>query len=231
MERKLPVWETLSEAFSQVNENYNSFIKALWIPFVVLIVVHFAFYLMVSNPESMWMLVNDLITLIIFAWMLNVTCRLAITQQAGDKLWTNRETWSAVWLVALSFVITILSLIPAGILFFILSFVSPFLAYLVGGITFVLLHFYLFARFVLIFPALAMGDSSTFKEAWKMSEGNGWRLVLLFALVPFTYAIVAMILGVLMPERLLFLILTVIGVLFALVGVIAVSLAYKKLKA
>ncbi len=43
---------------------------------------------------------------------------------------------------------------------------------------------YLFSRFSLIFPAIAIDKHYDFHHAWDMSKGNGWRLFFLISVVP-----------------------------------------------
>lgn len=44
--------------------------------------------------------------------------------------------------------------------------------------------FYLFGRFSLVFPAVAINGAGDIKWAWKISQGNGWRLAVLTGLIP-----------------------------------------------
>lgn len=46
---------------------------------------------------------------------------------------------------------------------------------------------YIFSRLSLVLPATAIDERNfTISSAWKISSGNGWRLTLLVALLPFT---------------------------------------------
>lgn len=230
MDRTIPVWQTLSDAFSFVHQKITLFLSALLIPSLILVAVQLIFLFLVSDPQSPIHFVFDLVSLMVFAWMMNVCCRIAITESAGKLAWTSCETWTALWLVGLSFVVSVLAALPALALFAALSFITPMVGMIAGLICFSILHFYLFARFILVFPATAMGDKASFREAWEMSKGNGWRLVVLFGLVPFIYCLVAMVLGILLPVRLFIALLSIVGIFFALVGVVAVALSYKRLK-
>ncbi len=230
MSIKLPIWETLGQSFSFVRHHMPLFLRALAVPVFLLIVISLLFLgeLTGSMPPVLW--IRDLVTVVIFSWMMNVCCRIVITETAGDNGWTTRENWTFVWLLCLSFVITVMSAFPALILYIVLVNVDPIVATILAVIAFLLLHLYLFARFVLVFPATAMGDPMSFREAWEISAGNGWRLVILFALIPLLYMLVAMGLIALLPIQLFAVVLSIIGIFFMLVGVVAVSLAYKTLK-
>lgn len=232
MEKRIPVWKTLSDAFIFVADHLGMLFNALIIPLILFVAIEFGFlFLAVSSTEpSPALFLKGLAEILIYAWMINVSCRVVITQTRGSSRWTAAETWTAIWLLCLTFVITLLSGAVAFAIFAVLSFISAPLGMIAAGITFMILHVYLFARFILVFPATAMGDKASFREAWEMSAGNGWRLVFLFFLVPFLYFLVGGILHLLLPIPLFLAILAIIGIFFILVGVVAVSLAYKYLK-
>lgn len=228
MHVSIPVWQTLSDAFVFVAHHLEMLFNALIIPLLLAVAVE-AGFLFVSDLESPLFILKAIIDVLIYAWMINVSCRVVITEQAGPARWTSAETWTAVWLLCLTLVISLLSAAGALAVIGVLFWAPELLRMGAAGVTFALLHVYLFARFLLIFPATAMGDKSSFREAWELSSGNGWRLVLLFFLVPFLYAMLAMILGSLLPVRIFQSVLVLVSIFFCLVGVVAVALAYKKL--
>jgi hypothetical protein len=230
MNRSLPVWQTLSDAFEFVYHRFGLFVQALILPLICLALVQGLSLFFPLRLQPFAGLLVYLANLMIFAWMMNVCCRLAITQVAGPGRWTSAETWTALWLFALTFVLTLLAAIPAFGAYLFISAFNSILGLPAAVLTFLILHLYLFSRFVLVFPATAMGDKASFREAWELSEGNGWRLVLLFALVPFLYGLVALILFTLLPVPLFMVLLLTLWLLFALVGVVAVAMAYKQLK-
>jgi hypothetical protein len=43
---------------------------------------------------------------------------------------------------------------------------------------------YVFARFALVFPATAIGEKTSFGEAWQSTRGNGWRMLVVVGAVP-----------------------------------------------
>jgi hypothetical protein len=229
MNTTIPVWQTLSDAFSFVCDSLGLFMKALIIPVVILIAIQALGLLAIDPYSSVHWLVN-FVSLLIFAWMMNICCRLVITGLPGKTAWTASETWSAVWLISLNFIIGLLAALPAFAVFTVMLMLAPLFALPLAAIVFLILDVYLFARFILVFPATAMGDKASFREAWEMSEGNGWRLVILFALIPFLYSLVAFFLGILLPVQIFFAFLLIIGVFFSLLGIVAVAMAYKKLR-
>lgn len=230
MGKTILVWQTLSDAFVFVAQHLDMLFKALVIPLLLAVGLEIVFLVFVSNPESLLFILNAFIDLLIFAWMINISCRIVIMKQGGITRWGNAETWAAIWLLCLSVAITLLAGAVAIAVFAALFWANDIIRTGAAIIIFILMHMYLFARFVLVFPATAMGDKSSFREAWEMSAGNGWRLVMLFFLVPFLYALIATILGTLLPLRIFQSVLAVVSIFFCLVGVVAVAMAYKKLK-
>ncbi len=229
MRTSIPVWQTLSDAFSFILNESALFAKALILPVLIFISLQ-ALGLFVAHPDSPIHWLISFANLILFAWMMNVCCRLVITHDPGHRGWTSAETWSAVWLLCLNFVMSLMAGLPAFAVFTVMLMIAPLFALPVALCVFFLLDVYLCARFVLVFPATAMGDKTSFRDAWEMSDGNGWRLVLLFALVPFLYGLAAFLLFLLLPVPIFLALLFILGTFFALVGVVAVAMAYKKLR-
>ncbi len=80
----------------------------------------------------------------------------------------------------------LLVLILGGILYLLangapaeIAAASPALRWLMGGLLIVGLFFGV--RFILVFPAIAVGDSEvTLSRSWQLTRGSGWRLFLAF---------------------------------------------------
>jgi hypothetical protein len=88
---------------------------------------------------------------------------------------------------------------------------------------------YFFGRFCLVFPATAVDRETGFKWAWRLSQGNGWRLFILVGVLPW---IVSYAVGLLyrehatVPETI---VLTVVGIALFAVEIAAISLSYREL--
>lgn len=46
--------------------------------------------------------------------------------------------------------------------------------------------YYLFGRWVLVFPAIAIDQEPKLGWSWKQTKGNGWRMFILVGLLPMT---------------------------------------------
>jgi hypothetical protein len=87
---------------------------------------------------------------------------------------------------------------------------------------------YLFSRFVLIFPAVAIDLRPSLEWAWKQSKKNGWRIFILFA-IPFmpSYGIYFLFPG---EKSFLFNGLSmIINFPLFVIGIVFISLSYKEL--
>jgi hypothetical protein len=88
---------------------------------------------------------------------------------------------------------------------------------------------YFFGRFCLVFPAIAVDRESGFRWAWRLSQGNGWRLFILVGVLPW---IVSYALGLLYREQATVaetIVLTALGIALFAVEIAAISLSYREL--
>jgi hypothetical protein len=85
---------------------------------------------------------------------------------------------------------------------------------------------YCFSRLSLVLPATAIDRKMNLKEAWRLSEGNGWRLVVIVGVLPWMFSY---LLGGIFRENATW--PEVVGVMTLLVvtsafGIVALSLSY-----
>ncbi|MET0068507.1 MAG: hypothetical protein ABW096_00605 [Candidatus Thiodiazotropha sp.] len=86
---------------------------------------------------------------------------------------------------------------------------------------------YVFARLSLVFPAAALDQAVSLDWVWEITEGNGWRLVLIIGLFPVLLSIVpALLAGV---HFLLDAVLIVLGIVLLAMEITALSLSFKYL--
>ncbi len=122
-----------------------------------------------------------------------------------------------------------------GATLFVFVFIAPALSWLIAG--------WFYARFSMLFPAMAVDAGLKVRDAWRLSKGNGWRLlwIIVFVALPvaivtwpvnFGISVVLMDSGVI-PSLTANLLTTLIGQFFAFigiaVGVSALSISYKLL--
>jgi hypothetical protein len=104
----------------------------------------------------------------------------------GLKKWTSRETRFVGW-VLLGYVcyavIALLLSIPV-LAFLLMCHLPAELAGVILGFTFMIPCTYVFARISVLLPATAVDERPNVKWASDLTDGNGWRLVLIVGVLP-----------------------------------------------
>jgi len=88
---------------------------------------------------------------------------------------------------------------------------------------------YLVARLSLVFPATAIDRPAGLRWAWRMSRGNGWRLVVVVTVLPW---LVSRLVGLLYRDEATaaeIVLLTVLGTALFALEIAALSVAYREL--
>jgi hypothetical protein len=217
--------------------NRGAFGKALAIPLLLLVTLTLSWYYGAEHlPEfSNWALY--LVYGALFA-LFAVTChRLVLLDPkiVASRLaprWSWRETrfflWmGAVWLIsaAVTFALTTLMLNvwvpwvgePNRTWFEWTVFVAKVPA------------FYVFARFCLVFPATAVDRRVDLRWAWRLTENNGWRLVLLVGVLPWLISQALALLYRGDASVVETIVLTFVAAALFAVEVAAISLSYREL--
>ncbi len=89
--------------------------------------------------------------------------------------------------------------------------------------------YYLFARLCPVFPAVAIDRRVDLKWAWKLTQGNGWRLFLVVAVLPWLISAATGLLYRGNATALETVILTFLGSALFAVEIAALSLSYREL--
>jgi len=176
--------------------------------------------------------------LLIYAYFA-VTCHRIVllggesVPRLGIRKWTSRETRFFGWLVGIYLMVGIASLT----LIMLPSILSPvmeangfsmvqvlFIAAVIPGL-------YLLARLSMIFPATAVDERPNIKWAWEISQGNGWRLVVIVGIFPVITGWILKVMeradSTLIEDLVLFL----ISFIVIIIEIAAVSLSYRELTA
>lgn len=90
---------------------------------------------------------------------------------------------------------------------------------------------YLLARCSTVLPALALGHEWSPGSAWKQTQGNGWRLVLVVFLLPWALGEAIDQVYAATGSALLVALLAILRSIILALGVIALSLSYRELPA
>lgn len=187
---KLPILPVVKAAFTEAALHWRALLRALIIPAAVLSVLEFLQVQVVVDQidqegESFWWLL-PLWAAQGLVYVLYATSCHRIVLLGDDSLpnrwglfWTARETrflgWSLVVLLLL-----LLGLLPFFFAAFltVIQFSSNVTQWLEGSTMAVAfpLAIYVMFRASLVLPATAIDQRLRFGEAWRLSQGNGWRL-------------------------------------------------------
>ena len=88
---------------------------------------------------------------------------------------------------------------------------------------------YVLARLSLVFPATAIDRIADLRWAWRLTEKNGWRLVVVVGVLPW---VISYLLGLLYrgePSLLETMVLTTVGIALFAVEIAALSISYREL--
>jgi hypothetical protein len=234
---RLDVGKVVLGAFLVPWWNRRAFSRALAIPLLLLVTLTLSWYFTGEYlPElSAWLFYLGYgVLFVIFA----VTChRLvlldppSITSRLYPR-WSLRETRFILWMVGVWLIITAAFIVVSPLLVNVSLLWSRkadedwlrwslFVAKLPA--------LYVFARLCLVFPATAVDKRVNLKWAWRLSEGNGWRLVLIVAVLPWILTQLVNLLYRGNASTIETIILTFVGCALFAVEVAALSLSYREL--
>ena len=257
MEKTIFVWQTTCDAFAFIRNNISIFFRALIVPFVIVCLTSIPLMMtsatsmpFASNPEqplpfyfSPWLGLAQFLGTLLMIWIVNTCYRITIKGDTGYKWWTMRETWTFIWMIMMAIITTMGAMIPSVVVFFILSAIGMQLPGMIAaGLIYTVILSYLIGRLCLIFPSIAVGERMTLEQTWKLSEGNGWKIIILLGLIPFIpmfigaviFGILGIVLGMMLPlqvmESLTVLSSLIIGIAAVGISSTALGLVYKQLK-
>jgi hypothetical protein len=237
MTSRLPVAKVVYGAFAFPWWHRRAFARALAIPLVSLVTFTLSWYYAGEwlPPYSNWVLC--LVWAALFA-VLAVTCHrlvlLDATSVASRSVprWSWRETRFLYWLVAIWLICWIASIaamtlvLNLGMMVMrptdlrLDSWAQSFAGIPAG---------YVFARLAPIFPATAIDRTVGLRWAWTLTRGNGWRLFLIVAVLPWLISAAVALLyrgNATVVETVL---LSFLGSALFAVEIAALSLAYREL--
>ena len=238
MATKLEVGKVILGAFLVPWWNRRAFARGLAIPLVALVTVALSWYYGAEYlPEhSNWVLLFVYgFLFVLFA----VTChRLVLLDPqsiASMPLarWSWRESRFFLWLCIVWLLATVVVMVAMSAImsvFFSMAATPPDQAateWAFFAARFPALYF--FARLCLVFPATAVDRKVNLKWAWRMTKGNGWRLFLVIAVLPWILSRMVSLLyrgDATVGETIL---LTFVGCALFAVEIAALSLSYREL--
>ena len=217
---RLPIWATLGEAFMALAEEWDSLLKAIALPAMIVASANVIAEGVIGGGTGglgLW-----IIPLAVIPWAAHVIIAVACHRyvlmgreglpSSWGLFWTKRETRFLGWTLAISmiaFLFVIPGVIAGGVAVF--AFAATFGEVLLGagsvafipivaGMALALVPaIYVIARLSLLLPMTAVGQRPELKDAWALSRGNGWRLVAVM-LLPSLFSISLTLPGLLFPE-------------------------------
>jgi hypothetical protein len=187
----LRILPTLSEAFTEVGRRWRVFFRVLILPSLLLGVA-------ATTEEAFEQLFWVALVLKPFQLLLGTMCAVSCHRLVliGDEGIPNssglflsaRELRFIGWSLALGLIFAAFVVFSAllGIALVVVLSAAPrtFTQVLVGATlaSCLVLALYVCGRCSLIFPATAIDRRASLRSAWTLSEGNGWRLMLLIIL-------------------------------------------------
>jgi hypothetical protein len=196
---KLRVAKILFDAFALVWFRRADFMRALWLPFLLMTVLTATLSFSKSDlPESLgWISLAAYYCLIV---LFAVNCHRVVlldrdgTQEWKVPKWSWRETRFLAW-CALFYVIAVLcGMVGMTIFVIIIGNITTQLLgsgdlksstwNVIGGHVMKLIYAYIFARLSVMLPAIATDRTLSFQQAVKLTIGNGWRLLVIVSVLP-----------------------------------------------
>jgi len=237
MTARLDVAKVVYGAFMLPWWNRRAFGRALAIPLVLLVTLTLSWYYggkYLPKPSN-WALC--------FVWgalfsVFAVTCHRLVLLDAASVAsrpvprWSWRETRFFYWLVGIWLIcwgagIAAMTLIlnlaimamgpPSDGLFSEAQYLASVPAY------------YLFARLSPVFPATAIDRTVNLRWAWRLTQGNGWRLFLIVAVLPWVISEIVALLYRGNATAVETVVLTFAGSALFAVEIAALSLSYREL--
>jgi membrane-anchored glycerophosphoryl diester phosphodiesterase (GDPDase) len=237
MTTRLPVGKMVLGAFLIPWWNRRAFGRALAIPLLLLVTLSLTWYYAGAYlpAYSNWLLL--LLYGVLFAIFAVTSHRLVLLDPAtvASRIyprWERRETRFILWMVATWAIFGAIYMAAVS-----LTMTASNLwtnrpdenwmkwSLVVGKIP----ALYIFARLCLVFPATAVDRKVNLKWAWKLTKGNGWRLVLVVGVLPWIITLLINLLYGGDASTIETVALTFVGCALFAVEIAALSLSYREL--
>jgi hypothetical protein len=202
---KLRVAKILFDAFTLVWFRRADFMRALWLPFLLMIALTATFSFSKSDlPASLgWIsLAAYYFLIVLFA----VNChRVVLLDSVGIQAWkipkwSWRETRFLAWCAIFYVIAVVCGMVGMTIFVTIIGNITTQLLgsgdlksstwTVIGGYVIKIIYSYIFARLSVMLPAIATDKSLSFQQTVKLTQGNGWRLLIIVSVLPWAIQII-----------------------------------------
>jgi hypothetical protein len=232
---RLDLSRVIAGAFAIPWQRRATFVKALAAPALAIIAIKVGWWLAAERMTGAiaWAAwgANGVLW-ILFA----VSChRLVLLDQRSADVatipgWGRRETMFLAWLAGIcltTMVVGFVVLAPVAIV--VSSVFSNALFETIQRPIGMVLCTYLFASLALLLPAAAVDVRTTFQKSWRQTRGNGWRVVVVVGVLPWTFAYLANFVEGDDPGVVTAVAMTALATTLLAVEISALSLSYQQL--
>ncbi len=202
---KLRITKILFDAFAIVWFRRADFMRALWVPFLLMLALGGIWNFSETSLSSGFKWVYAAAYYFLFVLFV-VNCHRTVLLNSQDTKewtvpkWSWRETkfsgWSAfIWVIAAAsgMAVSMIALTMIAISmpsFFSPENLKPSVSTFISQYSVKLIYFYIFARLCLMFPSVAVDKTLSLRQAIELSRGNGWRLAIIVSMIPLAIKII-----------------------------------------
>ncbi|MBC8021857.1 MAG: hypothetical protein H7Y14_01985 [Burkholderiales bacterium] len=234
---KLDLSRVVAEAFALPWKRRDVFVKALALPALAIVAIQVGWGMAEGRVGTAvgwaaWAGYGILWILYAVACHRLVLLDLGSAEVSMMPGWGRRETVFVAWVLAIcvtTYVAAGLAVMTVGTV--IANLFSTALFEAVYQQFMLLLATYVFARLALLLPAAAIDARTTFLEAWRQTRGNGWRMVVVVGVLPWTFRYLANFVEGDDPGMAKGVIMTALATILLAVEISALSLSYRQLAA
>ncbi len=210
------IWRTFLSAMVFVKNHALLYVQGLWLPIALFIALNIPVFFIIPqaiptpeeamttqsislNVAELYVMFTPLLQGLLLVWMANISSRIVLMGHPGKLWWSMCETRTAIWMVLIALLVSLAAGVLSSILYFILSWlpIDPAMSMTVSIAVYSILAYYLLSRLSLLFPSIAIDHAMRLEDAWKMSKGDGWKLMILFAILPAIIGIVTFLFSLL----------------------------------
>jgi hypothetical protein len=241
--RVLPVLSIVRDAFALPWRHRREVFRAAGLPLLSLVAVSLLWEFLSWRQGFLMQWLSHFVYLFAFSWLATTVHRLVLLDEASASIHFSLQNWRRVGVYFLAFAFL-------AVMFLTVKFVLFNGIGLATGITHVpagtepkvatrhwldwgtsIVALLAIARFVLVLPSIAVDQGHELTQSWRRSQGNTWRLVVVYAALPWALEWCRWLLYRDGASTLEFALIVVFGCLCAVVEVIALSLSHGALTA
>jgi len=207
--------KTVRAAFAYLNEYKLEYVRALCIPAFITSVVSLSFPENSEGMNTIHYVLSFFMMIIFYFWMVIVTHRITLLGSESVTRWGvyipgRREFYFMIYSIGL-----FLIMIPLAVLA-IIPTIGMFLFYSAFG--------YLFARFILVLPAIAIDKQYSFIDSWNATKDHQLFILVIVWVLPFVI-VLPLELFVSIPN--LELVISLLNTMITIWTIVMLSIAFK----